>query len=428
VHHGDNGDVACDHFHRLEEDLDLLAQLGVKVYRFSISWSRVIPLGIGAANEAGLAFYDRLIDGLVKRGIVAAPTLYHWDLPQALQTQGGWAKREIVDAFAAYARLVASRYGGRVGFWTTINEPWVIAYLGYALGMHAPGISDPGQAAAAHHHLLLAHGAAQAVIKHCDPVAPVGIALNMSHIYPYSENELDRNAAALADMQLNASFLEPLTQSSYPSQMQRIHPRWDIGSGLVQPGDMERIGGVSPDFLSINTYHPRHVCDPAQSLQARTQGFGGGFAAPFSLGLPFVDLEPPGVAKTDMGWIIEPKGLTDLLLRLARDAHGIPLYISENGASGADYPNPAGEVRDPERISYLSGHLRAALGAIQQGVDLRGYWVWSFMDNFEWSFGYSKRFGLVYIDYPTGRRIKKSSYNWYRQVIASNGLVGSESQ
>jgi beta-glucosidase len=423
VFHGDTGDVACDHYHRLEEDLDLLARLGTRVYRFSLAWPRIQPSGTGRPNEEGLAFYDRLMDGLLRRGILPVPTLYHWDLPQALQDRGGWANREVIVWFEDYARVVATRFAGRVQMWTTINEPWVIAYLGYGLGMHAPGIADPGQAAAAHHHLLLAHAAGMAAIRRADPHAKVGIALNMSHIYPYSDRAFDQRAATLADLQLNASFLHPLTRAgAYPDEMPLLHDRWRKGAGLVLDGD-HALMADPPDFLSINTYHPRYVCDPASTTEARTAGYSGGFAAPFSMGLPFADVEPPGRPKTDMGWMIEPRGLTDLLLRLAADAPGLPLYISENGASGADYPNPAGEVLDPERVDYLDGHLRAALAAMKQGVDLRGYWAWSFLDNFEWSFGYSRRFGLVYVDYPSGRRIPKSSFDWYRNVIARNALL-----
>ncbi|MCP5144537.1 MAG: family 1 glycosylhydrolase [Gammaproteobacteria bacterium] len=420
VFHGDTGDIACDHFHRLDEDLDLLARLGVDVYRFSIAWPRVQPQGTGVANEEGLAFYDRVVDGLIQRGIKPVPTLYHWDLPQPLQDIGGWANRAIVDAFADYAAKLARHFAGRVPMWTTINEPWVIAYLGYALGLHAPGISDPAQAAAAHHHLLLAHAAGMAAIRSADPAAQVGIALNMSHIYPWSDHAEDVHAAALADMQLNASFLNPLVHGAYPADMGQLHERWQDGV-LVQDGDLARIAAPL-DFLSINTYHPRYVCDPANSREARAQGWTGGFAAPFSLGLPFTDVEPPGCAKTDMGWMIEPAGLTDLLLRLAADAPGLALYISENGASCADYPDPAGKVSDPERVAYLDGHLRAALMASGKGVKLRGYWAWSFMDNFEWGFGYSKRFGLVYIDYPSGKRTPKQSFDWYHDVIANNAL------
>ena len=424
VLHGDTGDVACDHFHRLEEDLDLLSQLGTRVYRFSIAWPRIQPRGVGPANEAGLGFYDRLVDGLLRRGIEPVPTLYHWDLPQALQDRGGWTHRDIVTWFGDYASLLARHFAGRVSMWTTINEPWVIAYLGHGLGLHAPGIADPGQAAAAHHHLLLAHAAGLAAIRRVDAAARVGIALNMSHIYAYSDREADQQAAALADLQLNASFLGPLLAGRYPADMDRLHDRWGDRGGLVQAGDLERIAEPL-DFLSVNTYHPRYICDPAHAVEARGAGYTGGFAAPFSLGLPFRDIEPPGCPKTDMGWIIEPQGLTDLLLRLAAEAPRLPLYISENGASGADYPDPAGRVADPERIAYLDGHLRAALAAIGRGVDLRGYWAWSFLDNFEWGFGYSRRFGLVYVDYPSGRRIPKHSFAWYREVIARNGLESS---
>jgi beta-glucosidase len=291
------------------------------------------------------------------------------------------------------------------------------------LGLHAPGIADPTQAAAAHHHLLLAHGAATAAIKDRDPQAKVGIALNMSHIYSYSAHAADESAATLADLQLNRSFLEPLLLGGYPKEMASLHPAWLPAAGLVQDRDQAAIAAIPLDFLSINTYHPRYVCAPEQAAAARAAGCSGGFAAPFSLGLAFTDLEPPGLPRTDMGWIIDPRGLTDLLLRLSRDAPGVPLYISENGASFADYPDPTGAVRDPERVLYFDGHLRAAHAAISQGVDLRGYWAWSFLDNFEWAFGYGKRFGLVYVDYPTGRRTPKSSFAWLQGVIQRNALA-----
>ena len=249
VHHGDTGDVACDHYHRLDEDLDLLQRLGVSVYRFSIAWPRIQPLGTGPANAAGLAFYDRLVDGLIRRNIEPVPTLYHWDLPVALQDEmGGWAGRGIVDAFAAYAAILGRHFAGRVRTWTTINEPWVVAYLGYGLGLHAPGIADARQAAAAHHHLLLAHAAGMAALRAADPSAKVGIALNMSHVYAYSERPADRRAAELADLQLNASFLSPLTTGAYPADMACVHADWAAGSGLVQAGDLARIA-VPMDFL-----------------------------------------------------------------------------------------------------------------------------------------------------------------------------------
>jgi beta-glucosidase len=422
ITHGDNGDIACDHYHRLDEDLDLLAELGVDVYRFSIAWPRIQPTGRGPANAAGLAFYSRLIDGLRARGIKPVPTLYHWDLPQALQSKGGWANRDIVGWFEAYAQIVARAFGDSVDTWTTINEPWVAAYLGYRLGLHAPGISDEGQAAAAHHHLLLAHVAARRAIKAVNPAASVGIALNLAHIYAITEQVDDQRAAALADSQLNRSFLDPLFRGYYPTDLGSLSDRWKTGAGTVLPGDADTIRGSS-DFLSINTYSPRYVCAPDRATQARQNGFVGGFSAPFAFGLPFVDLEPGQAARTALGWIIEPRGLADLLRRLGNDLPGVPLYISENGAAFADYPDPNGNVVDSERIDYLQGHLAAALAAIRSGVNLRGYWAWSFMDNFEWTFGYSQRFGIVYVDYPTGTRIRKSSFAWFQRLVRSRTLT-----
>jgi beta-glucosidase len=418
ITHGDTGDIACNHYGRLEEDLDLLAQLGVDVYRFSIAWSRIQPTGEGARNAPGVAFYRRLIEGLSARGIKPVPTLYHWDLPQALQDRGGWASRGIVDCFAVYANIVVSELGELVPMWTTLNEPWVATYLGYRLGLHAPGIADEAQAAAAHHHMLLAHArAVQAVRK--SGGAQVGIALNMSHICAASEQEDDLAAADLADCQLNRSFLDPLFRARYPTELGSMSERWRVGGSIVLPGDLQQIGAPL-DFLSINSYNPHYVCAPARIGAARSQGFVGGYAAPFSFGLPFVDVEPGRAARTDIGWIIEPKGLEDLLVRLGRELPGLPLYISENGAAFADYVDPEGRVIDSERIAYLDAHLRAARAAMARGVDLRGYWAWSFLDNFEWTYGYSKRFGLVYIDYPSSARLPKASFRWFQQLIVDH--------
>jgi beta-glucosidase len=424
VFHGDTGDIACDHYHRLEEDLDLLAKLGVDTYRFSIAWPRIQPNGVGPANEAGLEFYRKLMDGLEARGIAPVPTLYHWDLPQALQDRGGWVNRDVVEWFSDYARILAEAFRHRVRMWTTINEPWVVAYLGYALPIFAPGAADGGQGAATHHHLLLAHAAAMEVIRNLDGEAKVGIALNMMHIYPASDDPEDMKAAELADAQLNASFLEPLFNGRYPQMMSSVHPSWAAGKGLVREGDLERIR-APVDFLSINTYQPRYVCAPSRVAAARSRGFTGGEPVPYTFGLPFVDIEPAGIQKTDFGWMIEPKGLRDLLLRLSSQVPGVPLYISENGAAFSDYSDPNGRVVDSERVAYLEGHLRAAHEALSRGVDLRGYWVWSLLDNFEWASGYSKRFGLVYVDFPTGTRIPKDSFLWFRDVIRSGGLPGS---
>jgi beta-glucosidase len=287
--------------------------------------------------------------------------------------------------------------------------------------MHAPGIADEAQAAAAHHHLLLAHSAAAEIIRSADKRLKVGIALNMAQIYPISEGADDAAAVAVADSQLNGSFLEPLFHGRYPADLGSLSALWHEGGGIVQAGDLARIQAPL-DFLSINTYHPRYVCGPGNVLSARANGYVGGFAAPFSFGLPFIDLEPGNAPRTDFGWVIGPHCLKDLLLRLHRDQPGLPLYVSENGAAYADYVDPEGRVKDDARVAYLDGHLRAAHEVLTQGANLRGYWAWSFMDNFEWSFGYSKRFGLLYIDYPTGTRIRKSSFHWYQQLAKTRVL------
>jgi len=421
VMRGDTGDVACDHYHRLEEDLDLLKAIGAQVYRFSIAWPRIQPTGKGPANAAGIAFYDRLIDGLIARGIKPVPTLYHWDLPQALEDEGGWANRAIIDWFADYARIVFDAFGDRVDMWTTINEPWVACYLGYALDIHAPGRADQAAAAAAHHHLLLAHAAAVEVSRRSHRQAKVGIALNLMHIYPTSEHRDDVAAAALADSQLNKSFLQPLFAHGYPQDLAWLTDRLQEGGALVRPGGLDRIA-TPIRFFAINSYHPRHLFAPPRLTETRAAGFDGGYVSPFAFGLPIADVVPATIARTAMGWPVEPDGFRDLLIRLSNDYPYVPLYISENGFSAADYADQQGTVKDPERIAYLASHLRAAQEAIAAGVDLRGYWIWSFLDNFEWAFGYGQRFGLVYVDYPTGRRTPKTSFGWVRDLFAANRL------
>ncbi|GAA1957900.1 glycoside hydrolase family 1 protein [Microbacterium deminutum] len=423
VLHGDTGDIATDHYHRLDEDLDLLQRLGVDVYRFSFSWSRVLPAGRGTVNEEGLRFYDRLIGGLIARGIQPVPTLYHWDLPQALQSEGGWASRTTVDAFVEYAELMADRYGNRVQMWTTINEPWVATYLGNAIGVHAPGIADHSIAARVHHHLLLAHGAASTVLHRAIPHADIGIALNMSYIYPGADTDASRAAARLAFDQLVMSYLEPLRTGAYPGNIPRFSEKWAPGAGLVEEGDLATIAG-STDFLSINEYHPRYVVDPEDLNDARLAGYTGGTPSPFAMGLPYLDVEPPGAAHTVSGWMIEPRGLTDLLVQIGELWPDMPLYISENGATALDYRDQAGDVVDDARVAYLDGHIGAAAAAIEQGVDLRGYFLWSFLDNFEWAEGYSQRFGLVFVDYPTQDRTPKKSYWWYQELIAQAHTTG----
>lgn len=421
IRNGDTGDIACDHYNRLDEDLDLLARLGVDVYRFSIAWPRVQPDGHGPANAEGLDFYSRLVDGLLARGIKPVPTLYHWDLPQALVDRGeDWTSRAVVERFADYARIVFDALGDRVDLWTTFNEPWASAYLGYALGVHAPGMSDLSAAAAAHHHLLLAHGAAVAQLRASHPDARIGIALNLMQHYPASDDPADIAATAIADSQLNASFIDPLIGRGYPANLGAWSIAW-ADPALVQAGDLDIIARPI-DFVSVNTYHPRWICAADRRDAVRGAGFDGGYGQALSFGLPFLDVSPATAERTQMGWPIHADGLRDLLIRVGGDFAGIPVYISENGFAGADYADQQGAVNDPDRIAYLDGHLRAAHEAIDAGVDLRGYWEWSFVDNFEWSFGYGMRFGLVYVDYPTRNRTPKSSFDWYAGVVRRNGL------
>ncbi|MFI8593160.1 GH1 family beta-glucosidase [Microbacterium sp. NPDC078428] len=422
VRHGDTGDVATDHYHRLDEDLDLLADLGAQVYRFSFSWSRVLPTGRGDVNEKGLEFYDRLIDGLLTRGIRPIPTLYHWDLPQALEEEGGWESRSTVDAFAEYATLMGARYGDRVSMWTTINEPWVLTYLGYAIGAHAPGKSDTTAAARVHHNILLAHAAGAAALRATVTDASIGIALNMSEIYPALDTPASTEAAGIAFDQLVTSYLSPLTGGAYPTNLMGYSALWAEGAGIVAPGDLAAIAAERPDWLSINEYHPRYVVAPEDLSTARLEGWVGEPGTPFTIGQPFIDVTRGSAPKTVMGWIIEPHGLRDILVRISRQHPDLPLYISENGYAGADFLDQSGAAKDPERIEYLRGHIAAAGQAIADGVDLRGYFLWSFLDNFEWAEGYLPRFGIVYVDYPTGLRTPKSSFDWYRGVIASKAV------
>ncbi|MDX2377857.1 GH1 family beta-glucosidase [Microbacterium sp. LRZ72] len=424
VLHGDTGDVATDHYHRLDEDLDLLAELGTKVYRFSFSWSRVLPSGRGTVNEAGLTFYDRLIDGLLARGIRPVATLYHWDLPQALDDEGGWEERSTVEAFAEYATLMGRRYGDRVSMWTTINEPWVLTYLGYAVGAHAPGKTSTTAAARVHHNILLAHAAGAAALRETVTDASIGIALNMSEIYPATDTAASRDAAALAFDQLVTSFLAPLMGGEYPANLVGYSELWSADGDIVAEDDLPAIARQRPDWLSINEYHPRYVVAPEDLDTVRRDGWVGESGTPFTIGQPFVDVTRGSAPKSIMGWILEPQGLRDILIKVSQLYPDLPLYVSENGFAGADYLDQTGEAKDPERIDYLRGHIAAAGEAIAAGVDLRGYFLWSFLDNFEWAEGYLPRFGITYVDYPTGRRTPKSSFHWYRRVIQSNAISG----
>jgi beta-glucosidase len=406
---GDTGDVADDHFHRYREDVALLADLGVTHYRFSLAWPRLQPAGRGGINPAGLDFYQRLVDELLGRGIQPWVTLYHWDLPQVLEDAGGWPVRDTAERFADYATLVHDRLRDRVRSWTTLNEPWCSAFLGYASGDHAPGRQEPAAALAAAHHLLLGHGLAVRAMRAADPAGEYGITLNLHPVSPATADPADADAARQVDAVSNRVFLDPLFRGRYPDDL-----RADVAAvtdlGFVRDGD-ERTIAAPLDFLGVN-YYRRTVVRSAPDPEP----------APAWVGSTTVEEVGQGRPETAMGWEIDPSGLSDMLTRIARDYGPVPLYVTENGAAFDDAPGPDGTVADPERVDYLDTHLRAARQAIEAGVDLRGYFVWSLLDNFEWAYGYSKRFGLVYVDYATQRRIPKDSARWYAGVTRRNGL------
>jgi beta-glucosidase len=385
-----NGDVACDHVHRLEADLDLIASLGVDAYRFSVSWPRVQPLGQGAWNEAGLAFYDRLVDGLITRGIKPYLTLNHWDLPQALQEQGGWADRATVQHFVDYALGMHQRLGSRVVAITTHNEPWVMAHLGHETGLFAPGIQHRATAMQVSHHLLLSHGLAVRALRDAGCTARLGIVLNLSPVQAASPSAEDRAAARLEDGKLVRWYMDPLYTGRYP---QDVLDHLGDDSPVVAPGDMDAIS-TAMDFMGIN-YYSRSV------VQAQ-----GHF-----------DVKTSGLSLTEMGWEIYPQGLTELLLRLAHDYPVPPLYVTENGGAFPDPVSADGLVHDADRTHYIAHHIAAVGEALRQGVPMAGYMVWSLLDNFEWASGYVKRFGIVHMDYDTQQRTPKDSARWYQAFL-----------
>jgi beta-glucosidase len=386
---GSDGTVACEHYHRLEADLDLIAGLGVDAYRFSIAWPRVRPTGTGEWNEAGLAFYDRLIDGLLARGIRPHLTLNHWDLPEALQAAGGWADRNTVDRFVEYALGIAARYSQRLATITTHNEPWVMAVLGHETGIFAPGIRDRAIAAQVSHHLLLSHGLAVRAVRAAGHTVPMGIVLNLSPTVPATDSDADRARAVLEDGRLLRWYMDPLFHGRYP-----VDVLDDLGAQAprIESGDLAAIA-VAIDFLGIN-YYTRSVVSAGEPW------------VPGSSGLPL----------TDMGWEVHAPSLTELLLRLARDYPVPPLMITENGGAFPD-TSVDGRVVDHDRTNYLASHIAAVAEAKRQGVPVNGYFVWSLMDNFEWASGYAKRFGIVHVDYATQVRTPKASAHWYRRFL-----------
>ncbi len=406
VRGGDTGDVACDHYHRWAEDLELIADLGVGLYRFSVAWPRILPAGSGRPEQRGIDFYTRLVDRLLEHGIAPMVTLDHWDLPQALQDAGGWPARDTAARFAEYADVMFRALGDRVRFWVTHNEPWMVAAIGHRLGLHAPGVKDFRASLRASHHLLLSHGMAVQAYRATGLSAPMGIVLNLFQTVPHTEGEADAEAAIASDGYTNRWYLDPLFRGRYPDDTWGLFQRVGGPIDFIEPGDLLTIAAPM-DFLGVNFYSPRIV-----------RAAGSGEASEFGW---VVERPHPGARVTDAGWEVDPDAFTALLVRLHRDYDPVPLYITENGAICDDVIGSDGSVHDPDRISYLDGHIRACARAIQAGVELRGYCAWSLMDNFEWSDGYSKRFGVVYVDYPTQRRIPKTSYGFLQRVVAANG-------
>jgi beta-glucosidase len=413
VRDGDTGDVAADHYHRWVDDVELMREVGLKAYRFSVAWPRVQPSGDGEPNQQGLDFYRRLADALLSAGITPLPTLYHWDLPQPLQDEGGWPNRSTAHRFADYASTVVDALGDRVDRWLTINEPWCAAFLGYGTGWHAPGIRDHQQAVAAAHHLLLAHGLAADSMKGTRSDLTVGIALNLAPVRAATSSAGDADAARRLDGVLNRLFLDPLLRGSYPDDVMADFAQ-SIDLSHQRPGDLDAIASRT-DLLGVNYYH-RFVVAGASDSAASSEAFGwpGGER---------IAVVPQGLPRTAMGWEVDATGLSDLLLELRRYYPPIPIMVTENGAAYDDHPTADGRVHDPHRIEYLQRHILAAHRAIEDGVDLRGYFVWSLLDNFEWAEGYSKRFGLTYVDYASQRRTPKDSSLWYRHVIDQNGIA-----
>lgn len=401
TYQGDNGLVAADHYHRVEEDTDLMVQLGLDAYRFSIAWPRILPQGRGEVNIAGLDFYDRLVDTLLQKGISPFATLYHWDLPSPLQQTGGWVNRDTSFAFADYAELVVRRLGDRVAGWITLNEPWCSAYLGYGVGVHAPGIQDRQAMVDAAHHLLLAHGLAIPRIKaHIVPEAQVGITLLLSPAYPADDRPETQRDVKLSHDFSNGWFLDPILRGHYPD---KLFTNLGVVEPPIQEGDLDIIS-TPMDFLGINNYS--RVLVHGSETQPLADACVG--VAPI-----------PEACYTDMAWEIYPQGLRDLLIHVHQE-YALPrIYVTENGAAFKDVIDSDGQVRDPRRVDYLRSYLSGLTEAIEQGVPLKGYFAWSLIDNFEWSEGYNKRFGLVYVDYPTQQRIIKESGHWYTALLAA---------
>jgi beta-glucosidase len=411
---GGTGDVAVDHYHRWREDVGLMAELGLSAYRFSVSWSRVQPDGRGPAARAGLDFYARLVDALLERGVEPWLTLYHWDLPQPLEDAGGWPARDTALRFADYAALVHGALGDRVPLWTTLNEPWCSAFLGYGSGEHAPGRQEPAAAVAAGHHLLLGHGLAATALRSAG--ARVALSLNLYPVQP--AGPADADAARQVDGLQNRFFLDPVLRGAYPDDVVA-----DLATvtdfGFVADGDLALVGQPL-DALGVN-YYSRHVVRAGTGT--RTPGPAGATLPSPYPGASEVGFEEAGTERTAMGWEVHAAGLTGVLTRLAADYGPPPMYVTENGAAFRDTVTANGRVHDRERTAYLAAHLKACRDAVAAGVDLRGYFVWSLLDNFEWAWGYDMRFGLVHVDFASQRRRLKDSALWYAESARRNAPV-----
>jgi beta-glucosidase len=409
VYRGDDGNIACDSYHRYNEDLDILKSLNLNGYRFSISWPRILPEGTGVINQKGIDYYNRIIDGLLERNILPAATIYHWDLPQLLQDKGGWANRDTAEYLADYAAICADAFGDRVERFITINEPQIVARLGYRIGVHAPGIADPLQGGIATHHILLAHGLATQAIKASQNSAkPVGITIDLTDVVVLDENAQDE--AIQIDREINGLYLDPVLLGTYPDikRKEMLPPE-----SVIMNGDMEIIS-TNIDFLGVNYYQP-HIVRTASETGIKFNEF------PYDNHANIVAVRPQDMPVTAMGWLVDPTGL-DRILDKVHQMTNLPIYITENGCAVNDYVDPNGNVHDNERISYLQGHLAACWRAIENGINLKGYYHWSLLDNFEWAEGYSKRFGLVYVDFSTGKRTLKDSALYYAKTAQMKSL------
>ncbi|MEU1505287.1 GH1 family beta-glucosidase [Kitasatospora sp. NPDC005748] len=419
---GQTGDVAVDHYHRFREDVRLMARLGLTSYRFSLSWPRIQPTGRGPALESGLDFYRALADELAEHGIRPVATLYHWDLPQHLEDAGGWPVRESAERFAEYAALAAQALGDRIDTWVTLNEPWCSAFLGYGSGVHAPGRTSPADALRAAHHLNLGHGLAVGALRAALPsTAEIAVSLNLHAVRPLTGHSDDLAAARRIDAVGNRIFTGPMFAGAYPDDLLADTAHLVDWADLVRDGDLAEISRPI-DLLGLNYYTPT-VVSAARDGEAATARHDGHGASPHSPwpGADDVTFHRAPGELTAMGWPIDPTGLTELLTALHRE-HGLPLLVTENGAAFEDVVGPDGSVDDPRRIAYIRAHLAAVHHALEAGADVRGYYLWSLLDNFEWAYGYAKRFGAVHVDYDTLARTPKASAHWYAEVIRRGGI------